>query len=34
MADFYFQTRELSVGYDGKSLIHAISIGIRERSSR
>ena len=28
MADFYFRTKDLSVGYDGKTLIHDISIGI------
>mgnify|MGYP006380185277 FL=1 len=30
MADFYFQTKDLSVGYDGKTLIHDISIGIEK----
>ena len=29
MADFYFQTKRLSVGYDGVALIRDISIGIR-----
>lgn len=28
MTDFYFETRDLSVGYDGHALIHNISIGI------
>ena len=28
MADFYFQTQQLSVGYDGAALIRYISIGI------
>lgn len=28
MTDFYFQTKDLSVGYDGNTLIHDISIGI------
>ena len=30
MADFYFQTKDLSVGYDGKALIRDISIGIEK----
>ena len=30
MTDFYFQTKDLSVGYDGKTLIHDISIGIKK----
>ena len=30
MADFYFRTKDLSVGYDGKTLIHDISIGIEK----
>ena len=30
MADFYFQTKDLSVGYDGKTLIRNISIGIEK----
>ena len=30
MADFYFQTKDLSVGYDGKPLIRDISIGIEK----
>lgn len=30
MNDFYFQTKDLSVGYGGKSLIHNISIGIKK----
>ncbi|MGI6174332.1 MAG: ABC transporter ATP-binding protein [Christensenellales bacterium] len=30
MADFYFQTKNLSVGYDGKPLIRDISIGIEK----
>ena len=29
MADFYFQTKQLCVGYDGAALIRDISIGIR-----
>ena len=29
MADFYFQTKQLCVGYDGVALIRDISIGIR-----
>lgn len=29
MTDFYFQTKDLSVGYDGNTLIHDISIGIK-----
>ena len=28
MADYYFQTKDLSVGYNGNSLIHDINIGI------
>ena len=31
MVDFYFQTRLLSVGYDGKALIRDITINV-ERS--
>lgn len=27
--DFYFETKDLSVGYNGKPLIHNISIGVR-----
>lgn len=30
MSDFYFQTKDLSVGYDGNTLIHDISIGIKK----
>lgn len=30
MADYYFQTKDLSVGYDGKTLIHDISIEIEK----
>lgn len=30
MADFYFQTKDLAVGYDGKALIRSISIGIEK----
>lgn len=30
MTDFYFQTRDLAVGYDGNTLIHDISIGIKK----
>ena len=30
MADFYFRTKDLSIGYDGKTLIHDISIGIEK----
>ncbi|MDO4483915.1 MAG: ABC transporter ATP-binding protein [Clostridia bacterium] len=30
MADYYFQTKNLSVGYDGKILIHDISIEIEK----
>lgn len=30
MTDFYFQTNEMSVGYDGETLIHDISIGIKK----
>lgn len=30
MTDFYFQTKELAVGYDGSTLIHDISIGINK----
>lgn len=29
MSDFYFQTKDLSVGYDGNTLIHDISIQIQ-----
>ncbi len=28
--DYYFETKDLSVGYSGKALIHNISIGIRQ----
>ena len=28
MADYYFQTRNLTVGYDGKPLIRDIAIGV------
>ena len=28
MANFYFQTSQLTVGYDGKPLIRDITIGI------
>lgn len=30
MTDFYFQTKDLSVGYDGNTLIHDISIGVEK----
>ena len=30
MADIYFSTKDLAVGYDGKALIHDISIEIRK----
>lgn len=30
MTDFYFQTKDLAVGYDGNTLIHDISIGIKK----
>ena len=30
MSDFYFETQQLSVGYDGKPLIENISIGVKK----
>ena len=30
MADYYFQMKDLSVGYNGNSLIHDINIGINK----
>ena len=30
MADYYFQIKDLSVGYNGNSLIHDINIGINK----
>ena len=28
--EYYFQTKDLAVGYDGRALIHDISIGIEK----
>ena len=30
MADYYFQMQDLTVGYNGKPLIHDICIGIEK----
>ena len=30
MADYYFQTRNLTVGYDGRPLIRDITIGVEK----
>ena len=30
MADYYLELKDLSVGYNGKSLIHDINIGINK----